>query len=1324
MNPTNKKKCVLGLAIILSLLIVTAIPLILPNNQSSFPPQVNILTNPQPPNLTVNKANPQPVNLWWNYNWNYRMELNVTEPGYSDRKNETATVHLNFGDNHCYNNSIRVAYYNHSTALWVEVPIQLDNVSYNGNYITACDLMFLCNVTKGGTSTYYVYYTDDYSGGAPTYTTPLSINIAGAGTTNFTFQTGVISGYYNIRYSYTVDPDTGKYFDDDACFRIFNVAGTNVIPTSGLHSGIDRIDADDLQRWGETPYNELNWTAILLENGPLRAIVRIYKTSTDRFTSTSKVGDGTYGAMNKTYTFYAYQSYVKVNVVNATPSYNTVPIYDFAVVNITNQWKLYIDTYDLGVATNWPWTDKISSPQPFNHMSLVRNDGLGLALLGSPLWPEDEFGQRTSVEYGYGDIEGHYAPGYPPKTIKSFLIRNDGRPGDPLYGSVEYRIRIPFTYYVTGITQGYDQVIDTWYQVNNPTQVTPDVEEDKFYPLVAYVTDWFYNPIPGANVTIYNAPALGPANYNTSNITNSQGRYSFLLNENYSTTQYWIQAYVNKSYENYTSQAYRWNPIENFTYPSSTLNIRMNITSVYVEAWDNANHRIQNATVTLNYINESLTDISQVVDEFYASCLFYAWANQNLNTDIYVNPGTPEGISKIYKLFPNGTIGPEVNPPINTNEPKRFRVEIDRNIGAQPTELSTTPTTILNKYWKDNVTFNVWLKAGDTPIDPESINFTIYNSLEQKVVDATPMIKVSVGLYSYTFNTSTIPGVLGTGLLPGDTYTIAVSARNNITYLNPTPISIFLPLQKLPVEVFSDYLEKPIEATWTETLHLSMPAIAIRLTDVHNNLRINNANVIYTISGTTHVNEKMSYTGTPGWYKVNDTVVDDLRPGNYVVNIVSSLQNYTIPSAAIQLNIKYVPTQIWSPTKVQGNFDENISINVEFKREVGNTSITGASVSWIIQGTNITGELSDPSNIGNYSGQILSGTIPSGSYVLIIQAYKENYTTSFKYISLDVVGAPTALASVFMIPQLFGSSEYLYAGPLIQVENWWLLVPISFTYLDSNGNPVPNATITVTGGLPVIGAQSKGGIGELEIHGLQLPGGVYLILMPIMGFPPSTLLINIVASATNFQTQQIPIVLSIKEKAIPFGPWRIPVSVFLLTLAAIAIPTTAFVGYSIYKRAKIPAIIKRIDELIKAISRGEKVTPRPILREKVVSAILSEELAIVGVEPRVEKYIPVELADLIVPLLVESGMQEKEAYALAVELKTAPPADKERLLESVGIPGETSARIIQMIEEYEEKQEPFRKAPRRKTPKEPEEKEEPTEEAEESQPDKESEAPD
>lgn len=1319
MNLSNKKKCVLSLAIILALLAVTLTPLILPNNQPTLPLAANTLTNSPTTNPITSKANPQPQpNLWWNYSWNYRMEVNVTEPGYADRINEIAQIQLNFTDGHCANDSIRVLYYNASTAQWVEVPIQIENGSlsyWGGGSIRGLNVLFLCNVTKSGTSTYYVYYNDSYNIPIKTYTTPLSINIDGnnslSGTKYFLFGTGVISGWYNLRTNYTVDPDTLLFFDDDACFRVFNITfngtKTNVVPTTGLHSGLDRIDADDLYRWNhtlDTPRpNQLNWTAQLLEYGPLRAVVRVYKTSTDKFTWTSGVNDGSYNFMNKTFTFYAYQGYVKVNIVNATGSnFNTVPIYDFAVLNITSQWTLYVDSYNLGPATSWTWTDKISSPQPFNYMSLVRNDGLGFALLGSPLWPEDDHGSRTSVEFGYGDIEKHNRD--PPDInhdIRSFLIRNDGRPGDVSMLDVEYPVRIPFTYYISGITQGFNEVVDNWYRVNNPTQPNNGTETNKFYPLIVNVTDAFGNAISGANVTIYND--LPPASQNmTPGITNSLGLVTFLPNKNSTINQYYIQANKTTPYWNYTSNAIYWYPKEAPPHPE-IINIQMNITTVYAEVWDNNSHRVQTANVTLNYVNASLTDISQNVDLYYANCSFYAWANVNLTIEIYINATLETGIT-VYNYGTNTS----VTQPINISEPKAFRVLLNRDIYAVSTTL-TYLGDVINKYWTTNASFYVWFNvSGGGSIDnADWVNYTIYYSgVSVYNGSMTNVTGQSLGNYYANFNTSLV------GLFGDKDYTITITAKpHDLNQLYPIPINIYLLVKPIPVEVTNDQgysLDNPLVVTWSEDWNATT-IISVRLQDTINNLKLNNANVNYSISPSGYSNESMIPMGN-GLYKIPEPVAGNLTTGNFTITIVSSLQNYSIQDYYIKLTINLASAIILVPsTKIQGSWNQDIPLYAEVVRQISGTRITNASVSWIIQGTNINGTLNDTSDPGNYSGQIPGGTLTSGNYILIIAASKPNYATNFTYLSLEVQGAQTVLASAIMIPQLFGgSSEYLFAGPLVQVENWWLLVPISFTYVDSNGNPVPNATITVAGGLPVIGGNSKGGIGASQVHSLQLPGGAYLVLIPISGFPPTTLPITIQASANNFQTQQIQIVLSVKEKALPIGPFRIPLSTFLLTIGAIAVTTSAFGGYSFYKRAKIPAIIKRIDELIRAISRGEKVTVKLIPREKVIADLLSEELALVGVEPRVERYIPMELADLIVPLLVESGMQQREAYALAVELKTASPADKERLLESVGIPGETSARIIQTIEEYEEKQEPFRRATREKI-EEPEEPEEPEE---------------
>nr|MDO8078299.1 carboxypeptidase-like regulatory domain-containing protein [Candidatus Freyarchaeota archaeon] len=665
MSQKKSKKYALSLIIISSLILVMAIPLILPNTQTVLPPLYNTNTNTQSPPSTTSKSNPQPVDLWWNYNWGFRREINITEPNYVDRINDTAVVHLTFPNGHCANNSVRVLYYNQTTSSWVEVPSQVENAKYSGNHITSCDLIFLVNVTKGGTSTYYVYYNDTYTGQPKTYATPLNVNVVG--TSYFTFSTGVIEGTYRIR-------NLWNDVDDDASFQVFKINGENIVPTSGRHRGIDRIDADDPERFGECRNNELNWTAEIVESGPVRIVVRVSKTSTDVFASAG--GGGNYGPMNKTYVFYAYQGVVSVNV---ECNVGWVPIYDFATVVTSSQWEFYIDSYDApGTAYDLKWTDREYGIQPQNYLALVRSDGLGFGLLGSPEWPKDLSG-GTSMEFGRG-IDG---------SVSSFGIRNDARNG-------QSAISMPFHYYVVGVTGGYNKIVDAWYQVNHPVTSNVGSETRIFYPLTVNVTDNFGNPIPDANVTVYDQP--GPSDYNTSGTTNSQGLCTFRIYENYTSDQYWIQAYVNTSYKNYTSQAFRWNPIENFTGSSSTLNIAMNITSIYVEVWDRGlKSRVQNANVTLNYTDPSLEDISQFVNEYFANCSFYAYADENITINVSID-NVPKDIHEVYVY---GTTTPAERP-IELNASRSFVVELDLNISASSTRLTSVNGSIITGYWSDS----------------------------------------------------------------------------------------------------------------------------------------------------------------------------------------------------------------------------------------------------------------------------------------------------------------------------------------------------------------------------------------------------------------------------------------------------------------------------------------------------------------------------------------------------------------------------------------------------------------------------------------------
>jgi len=390
--------------------------------------------------------------------------------------------------------------------------------------------------------------------------------------------------------------------------------------------------------------------------------------------------------------------------------------------------------------------------------------------------------------------------------------------------------------------------------------------------------------------------------------------------------------------------------------------------------------------------------------------------------------------------------------------------------------------------------------------------------------------------------------------------------------------------------------------------------------------------------------------------------------------------------------VNTVPTELIGDDSLSVHWKDNLTVIVLLNNTHNGAPVSDASVSYTLK--NSTGHVVYQGSLtsegeGRYS-LILSTDSPNttpGEYTLVISAVKENYSTSTKTVHIAVLGIATIPSYSNYYVSDPNSPALISFGPFIQVENNIPFVVVLFTYTDTEGNPVPNASVTINGIIPSI-PLGKGLDTSITINGIvptiNLGSGVYAFVIPT-NLPPSVIPFSIIASSENYETVSTFNLLVIKEWAIPipFTSIRIPFSILSIAAACIATPTIGFTAYTSIKKARIPRAIKRIDELIKAISRGERVEVKLISREKVISSILAEELAIVGVEPRVERYIPVELADRIVPLLVESGMKEDEAYALAVELKTAAPAERERLLESVGISGETSARVLQIIEEEE-----------------------------------------
>ncbi|MEM3586001.1 MAG: hypothetical protein QXO71_01650 [Candidatus Jordarchaeaceae archaeon] len=662
---------------------------------------------------------------------------------------------------------------------------------------------------------------------------------------------------------------------------------------------------------------------------------------------------------------------------------------------------------------------------------------------------------------------------------------------------------------------------------------------------------------------------------------------------------------------------------------------------------------------TLNFINGTfVTQLANVTPSGSGSDVYYI---VNLSS-LWLFGG------EIYQVYINATADnsaylPAANQTMVSIYAAEFNVQITEFAGPY--------------YWKHS-DIPIWVyvtnDATGEPVSSAIVSFTILGTSV-----SGQLVHSGSGNYTYTIPKSVVESSLAA---------ITYGLRFNISSINYTDYSEITQLTITPAKTEFLYASLFI-CTYGDTVYIS-----VIYRDKVDGTPISTGTVSYSV-----VNQQVGgylnpdpYSGGNWTGGFNSTL---LYPSYYVLRLTAYSDNYEGHSEVVPLVIQPITMEIKAEDVISKRVNDELLISVQLNDTYNGELVHNATVWYTVKTSNGTiivysTPLIDLLDNGTYSASLslLPSLTPPGNYRIEISAVKENYTASTKVIQLIVEGIPTAISfSIFYISSLNNPETFFFSN-FGQVENSMPFVLIVFRFSDSTGSTISNASVSASG-LPL----------------LSLGYGSYAVILPTYGLPPSTYPILINGEAYLYESKQSLFLLQVKEKTvlIPLFNIRIPLTMFLAIVLAVAIPTIAFSTYTYIKRVRIPAIIKRIDELIKAISRGEKVTVKLVPRDAVIGNILREELAIVGVEPKVEKYIPVELADLIVPLLVESGMKEKEAYAMALELKTAAPAQREKLLESVGIPGETSARIIQTIEEHEEKQAVIRKPSREETPGEEEE---------------------
>ncbi|MEM3465679.1 MAG: carboxypeptidase-like regulatory domain-containing protein, partial [Candidatus Jordarchaeales archaeon] len=590
-----------------------------------------------------------------------------------------------------------------------------------------------------------------------------------------------------------------------------------------------------------------------------------------------------------------------------------------------------------------------------------------------------------------------------------------------------------------------------------------------------------------------------------------------------------------------------------------------------------------------------------------------------------------------------------------------FRVECanytiytkDRPIVIAPRPISLEFKPTYDVVFGDSVTFYVYCKDNLTGEPLRSVASVFY-SIEGTMFFGVLTDEDGDGNYTGTFDTSLLPS--------GVSYSITVTVKlENYVSVEKT---IYLFVKPVPMSIQNVQVS---ETRWRDTLNLT-----VTVWDMHNDVPVVDANVSCVIKkdGVVVFEAQLESLGGGVYALSIDTT--NMLPGKYTVVFSASKEDYSAQPMQVEFSILPVPMRIQNVQVPETRWREKLNLTVTVWDTHNGVPVEDAVVSCVIMKDGVVVREIQLESLGGgtYRISIDTTSMSAGRYTAVLKASKENYLAQPMQVEFSILPASAAVAPVGNVA-LGGATPYLVLlGGYGEVENSVPFVVLVFEYKDAYGNPVPGATVTANG-VPLT----------------YIGDGRYILVVPTSA--PSTIPIVVSASAENYESSQAFQVLNVKERsvAIPGINVRIPLTMFLIVSLAVIAPPASLAGYVYVKRMRIPLIIRRIDSLIEAIEKGAKVeVKKPLSRDDVILSLLWEEMAIVGVEPRVAA-MPVEVVDKLVPLLVESGLSSEGAVTVLKELRASAPADRERLLASIGVPPDISAAILSELEKQEEKEE-------------------------------------
>jgi len=385
--------------------------------------------------------------------------------------------------------------------------------------------------------------------------------------------------------------------------------------------------------------------------------------------------------------------------------------------------------------------------------------------------------------------------------------------------------------------------------------------------------------------------------------------------------------------------------------------------------------------------------------------------------------------------------------------------------------------------------------------------------------------------------------------------------------------------------------------------------------------------------------------------------------GNHYLRVTAVKTGYDSPELTLIFDVRKVDTTL---NGSKTNYDTlNLlvtyfyNITYLYFDEFGN-GIENADVlyyEWEMSNNryiNGTGSLIEIGN-GTFILDFAIKNLDLGSYDLFMEISKDNYRAKVAGLHINILTIPTNAIPV---------------AERLEPEQGQI-VNFTIPYRDIiNSVYLGNASYTLTG-LPA---------GSYTI--VENPTGSYSIIIDTKSLGLTSYSITFTLSKTNYTTQEIALLLVVRETTI-FG---IPLSWFIIIMITLTATIGVLATYYGIKRARIPFIIKKLDETQKIIQKGKASALIPITKSKndLFTNFFKTEWNYIGLTP--PALIKAKKIDEFISILgtAKVRMTPSEAEKLMAKLKTLSKQESLDALGNLGIPPDTSERLFNLASVSEE----------------------------------------